>query len=59
MKEGGRGEIPSNPYIIPLASRGCFGVGLCRDLGIIQAMIGITSDHNASKTTQISYFQLF
>ena len=28
------GENPSNPYVIPVTSRGCFGVGLCWDLGM-------------------------
>ena len=59
MKEGGGGEKPSNPYVIPVTSQGCFGVRLCWDLGGIQAMIDITSEHNVSKTTQISYFPQF
>ena len=34
MKEGGGGEKPSNPYVIHVTSQGCFGVGLCWDLGM-------------------------
>ena len=34
MKEGGGGEKPSNPYVIPITSQGCFGVGLCWNLGM-------------------------
>ena len=60
MKEGGGGEKPSNPYVIPVTSQGCFGVGLCWNLGMIQAMIDITSEHNVSKNNQDQlYFQLF
>ena len=47
-----RGEKPSNSYVIPVTSRGCFGVGLCWDLGKIQAMIDITSEHNVSENNQ-------
>ena len=43
MKEGGGGEKPSNPYVIPVISQGCFAVGLGWDLGMIQEMIDITS----------------
>ena len=46
------GEKPSNPYVIPVTSQGCFDVGLCWDLGMIQAMIDITSEHNVSKNNQ-------
>ena len=48
IKEGGRGEKPSNHYVIPVTSRGCFGVGLCWDIGMLQAMIDIISEHNVS-----------
>ena len=30
---------PSNPYDIPVTPRGWFGVGLCWDLGMCQAII--------------------
>ena len=56
MEEGGD-EKPSNPYVIPVTSQGCFGVGLCWDLGMLQAMIDITSEHNVRKNNKISYFQ--
>ena len=57
MKEGGGGEKPYNPYVIPhVNSQGCFGVGLCCDLGMIQAMIDITSEHNVSKNNQNQQF---
>ena len=29
LKGGGGVKKPSNPYVIPVTSRGCFGVGLC------------------------------
>ena len=56
MKEGGGGEKHSNPYVIRVASQGCFGVGLCWDLGMIQAMIDIKSEHNVSKNNQNQLF---
>ena len=56
MKEGGEGEKHSNPYVIPVTSQGCFGVGLCWDLGMIQAMIDITSEHNVSKNNPNQLF---
>ena len=59
MKEGGGGEKPSNPYVIPVTSQGFFCVGLCWDLGMLRAMIDITSEHNVNKNKKISYFQLF
>ena len=59
MKEVGGGEKPFNPYVIPVTSQGCFGVGMCCDLGMIQAMIDITSENNVSKNNKLSYFQLF
>ena len=46
----------NNPYVIPVTSQGCFGVGLCRDLGMIQAMIDIKSEHNVSKNNQNQLF---
>ena len=52
LKERRGGEKPSNPYVIPVTFQGCFGVGLGRDLGMIQAMIDITSEHNVSKNNQ-------
>ena len=52
MKERRGGGKPSNPYVIPVTSQGCFGIGLCWDLGMIQAMIDITSEHNVSKNNQ-------
>ena len=27
---------PSNPFVNPVTSQGCFGVGLCWDLGMIR-----------------------
>ena len=56
MKDRRGGEKPSNPYVIPVTSQGCFGVGLCWDLGMIQAMIDITSEHNVSKNNQNQLF---
>ena len=56
MKEGGRGEKPSNHHVIPVTSQGCFAVGLCWDLGMIQAMIDITSEHDVSKNNQNHLF---
>ena len=56
MKAGGGGEKPCNPYVISVTSQGCFGVGLRCDLGIIQAMIDITSEHNVSKNNQNQLF---
>ena len=56
MKEGGGDENPSNPYVIPVTSQGCFGVRLFWDLGMIQAMIDITSEHNVSKNNKNQLF---
>ena len=56
MKEGGGGENPSNPYVIPVTSQGCFSVGLCWDLGMLLAMIDITSEHNVSKNNKNKLF---
>ena len=56
MKEGGGGETPSNPYVIPVTPPGCSGVGLCWDLGMLQAMIDITSEHNVSKNNKHQLF---
>ena len=52
----GGGEKPSKPYVIPVTSQGCFGVRLFWDLGMIQAMIDITSEHNVSKNNQNQLF---
>ena len=57
MKERRGDEKPSNPFVIPVTSQGCFGIGLCCDM--IQAMIDITSEHNVSKNNQNQLFQLF
>ena len=60
MKEGGGDEKPSNPFVIPVTSQGCFCVGLCWDLGMLQAMIDITSEHNVSKNnTKSAIFSCF
>ena len=59
MKKGGGGEKPSNPCVIPVTSQRCFGVGMCCDLGMIQAMIDITSEHNVSKAKQPAIFSCF
>ena len=56
MKEGIRGEKPSNPYVIPVTSRGCFGIGLFWDLGMLQAMTDITSEHNVRKNNKNELF---
>ena len=56
MKEGGGGEKTSNSYVIPVTSQGCFGIGLCWDLGMLQAMIGITNYHNVSKNNKNQLF---
>ena len=56
MKEWGGGKNPSNPYVIPVTSQGCFCVGLCWDLGMLQAMIDITSEHNVSKNNKNQLF---
>ena len=56
MKEGGEGEKLSNLYAIPVTSQGCFGVGLCWDLGMLQAMVDITSEHNVSKHNKNQLF---
>ena len=56
MTEEGRDENPSNLYVIPVTSQGCFGVDLCWDLGMILAMIGIISEHNVSKNKQNQLF---
>ena len=45
-----------NLYVIPVTSQGCFGVGMCCDLGMIQAMIDITSEHNVSKNNKNELF---
>ena len=58
MKEGEEGEKPSNPYVIPVTSQGCFGVGLYWDLGMLQAMIDITSEHNVSKNNKNQLFSV-
>ena len=58
MKEGG--ENPSNPYVIPVTSRGCFGVGLCWDLGMLEAIIyTLQVSIMLAKTIKISYLQSF
>ena len=56
MKEWGEDEKPSNPYVIPVTSRGCFVVGLCCDLDMLQAMIEITIEHNVSKNNNNQTF---
>ena len=39
-KDDGKGGGMKNPLtLIPVTSQGCFGVGLCRDLGMLQAII--------------------
>ena len=56
MMQGGGGEKPPNPYVIPVASRECFGVGLCWDLCILQAMIDIISEHSVIKNNKNQLF---
>ena len=56
MKEGKGGKKSSNPYVIPVTSRGSFGVGLCWDPGMLQAMIDITSEHNVSENNKNQLF---
>ena len=56
MKEEGGGEKPSCPYVIPVTSQGCFG--LCWDLGMLQAMIDITSEQKQQKSAIFSCFEL-
>ena len=56
MKEGGGVEKPSNHYVIPVTSRGCFGVGLFWDPGMLQAMIDITSEHKVNKNNKNQLF---
>ena len=54
---GGRGgEKKPSPYVITVTSQGCFGGGLCWDLGMLQAMIDITSEHNVSKNNKNQLF---
>ena len=45
--------------MLSLTSRGWFGVGLCWDLGMFQAIIYISGEQNVSKNKKISYFQAF
>ena len=40
-------------YVIPVACRGWFGVGLCWDIGMFQAIIYISSEQSASKNVII------
>ena len=56
MEEGREGEKLSNLYVIPVTSHVCFSVGLCWDLGMLQAMIDITSEHNVSKNNKNQLF---
>ena len=53
-----RGDVikPSNPYVIPVTSRGCFGVGLCLVLGMFQTIICIPSERNVSKNNKNKLF---
>ena len=50
--KGEGGEKTSNPYVTPVTSQWCFCVGLCCDLGMLQAMIDIKSEHNVSKNNK-------
>ena len=61
MKEGGGGggEKPSNPHVIHVTSHGCFGVGLCWDLGMFQAMLDITSEQNVSNNNNQLFSAVF
>ena len=54
--KGGGVIKPSNPYVIPVTSRGCFGVGLCLVLGMFQAIIYISSKRNVSKNNKNKLF---
>ena len=52
----GRGQKTLQPYVIPVTSKRCFCVGLCWDLGMLQAMIDITNEHNVSKNNKNQLF---
>ena len=52
----GRDEKPSNPDVIPVTSQGGFVVGLCWALGMLQAMIDITNEHNVNKNNKNQLF---
>ena len=43
---------PSNPFVISVTTRGWFGVGLCWDLGMFQAIVEISSEQNVSKNNK-------
>ena len=45
-----------NPYVIPVTSLGYFDVGPCWDLGMFQAIIYISSEHNVSKNNKDKLF---
>ena len=55
-KGGGGSEKKPNLYVIPVTSQGCFVAGLCWDLGMLQTMIDITSEHNVSKNSKNQLF---
>ena len=46
----------SNPYVIPVTSRGCFGVGLCWDLCMFQTIIYISREYHVCKNNKNNLF---
>ena len=61
----GADKNPSTLNVIPATSRGCSRIGPCWDLGMIRAIIYISSEHNVSKnnknklfSTVLSWFNL-
>ena len=55
----GEGGGPPTINVIPATSRGCFCTGSCWDLGMFQAIIYISSEHNISKKKKKSIFNRF
>ena len=53
--EGGLKKL-SNPHAIHETPRGWFGVGLCWDLGMFQAIIEISIEQNVSKNNKNKLF---
>ena len=47
---------PPTLNVIPATSWGCFGIGPCWDLGVFQAIIYISSEHNVSKNNKNQLF---
>ena len=54
----GGGGVKNSPTsnVIPATSRGCFGIGPCWDLGMFQAILYISCEHNVRKNNKNKLF---